>query len=117
VRSLSDTRHIVTVPKGSLDGIYDARLCITYEGDAAQLFLNGEMIADNFHNGEVWEIGLREFANKCLGKKLVLHIVPHKKGVRVLRDAMAAITESAAEQYARLVSVHVKAVCRKKVVL
>lgn len=117
LRSLSDTRHILKVPKGSLDGIYDARMCITYEGDSAQLFLNGEMIADNFHNGEVWEIGLRELADKCLGKKLVLHIVPQKKGVRVLRDAMAAITETVSEQYARLDSVNVKAVCVKRVVL
>jgi hypothetical protein len=107
----------LTVPKGSLDGIYDARLCITYEGDSAQLFLNGEMIADNFHNGEIWEIGLRGLADKCLGKKLVLHIVPQKKGVRVLRDAMAAITETVSEQYARLGSVSVKAVCVKRVVL
>ncbi len=117
VRSLSDTRHVLKVPKGSMEDIYDARLCIEYEGDAAQLFLNGQMIADHFHNGEVWEIGLRELANRCLGRQLVLHIVPQKKDVRVLRDAMAAITESVAEQYARLVSVSVKAVCRKKFIL
>lgn len=117
VHSLSGTRHILTVPEGSLDSIHDARLCITYEGDSAQLFRSGKMIADHFHNGEVWEIGLREFAEKCLGKELVLHIVPQKKDVRVLRDAMAAMTETAAEQYAHLASAHVKAVCRKKVVL
>ena len=117
VRSLSDTRHILTVPKGSLNGIYDARLCIMYEGDTAQLFVNGEMVADHFHNGEVWEIGLRELEKKCLGKQMVLHIVPQKKGVRVLRDAMAAITETVAGQHVRLVSVEVKAVCRQRVVL
>jgi len=117
VSSLSDTRHVLTVPKGSMSNVYDARLCITYEGDAAQLFLNGEMVADHFHNGEVWEISLRELAPNCLGKQFVLHIVPQKKGVRVLRDAMAAITEMVAGQHARLVSVNVKAVCQQKVVL
>jgi hypothetical protein len=117
VRCLSDTRHVLSVPKGSLDGIYDARLCIAYEGDAAQLFLSGEMVADHFHNGEVWEIGLRELAQQCLGRQLVLHIVPQKKDVHVLRDAMAAMTETVVEQHARLVSVSMKAVCRKKIVL
>jgi hypothetical protein len=117
VRRLSDTRYVLTIPKGSLDGIYDARLCIAYEGDAAQLYLNGELIADHFHNGEVWEIGMRELAQRCFGRQLVVHIVPQKKNVRVLRDAMAAITETVAEQYARLISVSVKAVCRKKVEL
>lgn len=117
VRSLSDTRHVLIIPKGSLINIYDARLCIAYEGDAAQLFLSGELIADHFHNGGVWEVGLRELANRCLGKQLVLHIVPQKKGVRVMRDAMAAMKETVAEQYARLVCVSVSAVSRKKVVL
>ncbi len=117
LRSLSDTRHLLTVPKGSLDGIHDIRLRIAYEGDAAQLFLNGELLADHFHNGEVWEIGLKELAHKCLGKQLALHIVPQKTGVRVLRDVMAAITETVAGQHARLVSVEAKAVCRQWVVL
>ncbi len=78
------------------------------------MFLNGELIADHFHNGEAWEIGLRELAHRCLGKQLVLHIVPQKKGVRVLRDAMAAITETVDEQHARLISVKVKPVFRQK---
>ena len=34
--SLSDTRHILTIPAGCLKDVYDARLCIAYEGDAAQ---------------------------------------------------------------------------------
>jgi hypothetical protein len=60
---------------------------------------------------------MRELAQRCFGRQLVVHIVPQKKNVRVLRDAMAAITETVAEQYARLISVSVKAVCRKKVEL
>ena len=115
VHRLSDTRHIITIPKGTMAGLHDARLCIAYEGDTAQLFLNGELLSDHFHNGEAWEIGLRELSSKCLGKQLVLHIVPQKTGVKVLRDAMAAITETVAGQHARLLSVKIKPVSVKTV--
>ncbi len=112
---LSDTRYTITLPKGTMDGLYDVRLCIAYEGDTAQLYLNGELLSDHFHNGESWEIGLRELSPRCLGKQLVLHIVPQKTGVKVLRDAMAAITETVTGQHARLLSVKVKPVSVKTI--
>ena len=98
-----------------MDGLYDVRLCIAYEGDTAQLYLNGELLSDHFHNGESWEIGLRELSPRCLGKQLVLHIVPQKTGVKVVRDAMAAITETVTGLHARLLSVKVKPVSVKTI--
>lgn len=40
----------------------DALLCIDYEGESAQLYKDGVLIADNFYTGQIWEIGLKHFA-------------------------------------------------------
>ena len=40
----------------------DVLLQIDYTGDIGSAFIDGDMIHDNFCNGDTWEIGLRTFA-------------------------------------------------------
>lgn len=77
-----------------MDGVKDAILKIDYMGDIGQAFINGEMISDNFCNGEIWEIGLKEFADSLKEQPLTIYITPIKKGVHVnVESAMAARME------------------------
>jgi len=40
----------------------DCYLQISYEGDGAGLYLDGECIADHFYTGKTWEVGLKRFS-------------------------------------------------------
>ena len=85
-------RYTLDIPDGLLEGVKDVRLQIDYSGDIGSLFLNSRLISDNFANGAVWEVGLREFAGEH--SQLVLYITPLKEGANVnVESGMAARVE------------------------
>ena len=95
-------RWTVALPAGAMDCLKDLRLQIDYTGDIGMLFLDGELIADNFCNGDTWEVGLRE---RLTGEAatLTLAIAPLRAGVRVRADSpMAARSEHADARTAAL---------------
>lgn len=93
-RQTGPTRYCIDLPEDLMDGVKDAILKIDYTGDIGQAFINGEMISDNFCNGEIWEIGLKEFADSLKEHPLTIYITPIKKGVHVnVESAMAARME------------------------
>ena len=47
--------------RGELD---EAILCVDYEGESAELYQDGRLIADSFYTGQIWEIGLKRFAQQ-----------------------------------------------------
>jgi hypothetical protein len=61
----------------------DAFLRLDYEGDGTQLILDGEMVADHFYTGQIWEIGLKRFAYPA---KLTLKIQPLYKDTKVFLE-------------------------------
>lgn len=88
------TRYQITIPEHFLDGCSDAVLQISYSGDIGHAFIDGKMINDNFANGAVWEIGLKDFEDRLKGKKITIYITPLKKGAKVnVESAMAARRE------------------------
>ncbi|MBW3080159.1 beta-galactosidase [Bifidobacterium saguinibicoloris] len=108
VERLSDTRYAVTLPEGVVDAlmgsddaegagdVVDARLRIRYAGDVGWLWCGGTLVDDDFSNGDVWEVGLREHARILArhGGRMVLTITPVKEGVTVdVESAMAARME------------------------
>ncbi|SFP58648.1 Glycosyl hydrolases family 35 [Butyrivibrio proteoclasticus] len=41
-------------------------MSIDYEGDTAEMYFDGRMIADSFYTGQKWEVGLKRFCgNEC----------------------------------------------------
>ena len=52
------------------------RLCVTYQGDVARLYLDGELLGDNFYNGDIFELSLTRFAPEIYEKELLLKILP-----------------------------------------
>lgn len=54
-------------------------LRIAYTGDVARLWVDGELLDDNFNNGTSWTIGLRRFIPKIGDGPLELSILPLRR--------------------------------------
>ncbi|OZG64066.1 beta-galactosidase [Bifidobacterium eulemuris] len=115
VERLSDTRYVITLPDDLMasEGVKDVRLKIRYQGDIGWLWAGATLVDDNFANGDVWEIGLREHADLLVDNRnrLVLTITPIKEGANVnVESAMAARMENVDARIAGLVSIEARAV-------
>ena len=94
----------------------DVLLQIDYTGDIGSAFIDGDMIHDNFCNGDTWEIGLRTFAGRLKNSPLTISIAPLREGVNVnTESAMAARMESADQYIAGLKEVRVYPVYEIKI--
>ncbi|MDR0563153.1 MAG: beta-galactosidase [Spirochaetaceae bacterium] len=94
VSDLGKGRYSVLIPRWDTDEIKDILLQIYYEGNIGHAFIDGDLISDNFWNGGVWEIGLREFAPRLQNQPLTLYITPLKKETAVdVSSAMAGRKE------------------------
>ena len=89
----------------------DAVLRIDYNGDVGHLFCDGVLISDNFCNGAIWEVGLKEVLEPEMGTEAVIYITPRKKNVKVdVSSTMAGRVEQLEEAVSKLRSVKVKPV-------
>lgn len=87
-------RYTLDIPANLMEGVKDMRLQLEYSGDIGHVFLNSRLINDNFSNGAVWEIGLREWLPEVEGGQLVVYITPLKEGANVnVESDMAARME------------------------
>lgn len=125
VTRMSDTRYLIDVPfkaleplangASAMDGVYDLRLRIRYAGDIGWLWCGGTLVDDNFANGDVWEVGLRDCVDLLVSERgrLVLTITPIREGANVnVESAMAARMERSDGQTAALESVEIVPVRR-----
>lgn len=111
VKQVGPTRYALHIPETVMDGVKDARLQLSYIGDIGNAFINGRMINDNFANGAVWEIGLKDFAEQLKNDCITVYIVPLKEGVNVnVESAMAARSEEVKRFVAELKSVKIQPV-------
>ena len=98
-------------PEDFMEGLKDVLLQIRYKGDIGYAFINGEMVHDNFWNGDLWEIGLRTLAEKLKKDPLTISITPLKEGANVnVESAMAARMENVKAYTGELESVELKPV-------
>jgi len=68
-------RWIIAVPPSDSGSADDLLLQIEYEGDIARLYADGNLLTDNFYNGNVWSVRMaRTDAQKAA--KLELEILP-----------------------------------------
>ena len=66
-------------------------LRLDFAGDAAELWLGGQCVADQFYYGDFWEVGLGRFG---FPQKLTLKIFPLHSSDRVLLDVKPEFTDS-----------------------
>lgn len=108
-KQVAPGRYTLDMPEGLMEGVKDVRLQLEYSGDIGHVFLNSRLINDNFANGAVWEVGLREWAEELKESQLVVYITPLKEGANVNVDSdMAARRE---EVDGALAQLHSAALC------
>ena len=84
LRRLHADRYEIALPAGmgrlfrDQRQVADVMLNIAYQGDIGWLFCGDVLIADNFCNGETWQVGLRDYADAidAAGGKLTLVVTP-----------------------------------------
>lgn len=116
VKQVGPTRFTLHIPETVTDGLKDARLQIEYTGDIGNAFINGRMINDNFANGAVWEIGMKDFAGQLKEDCITVYIVPLKEGANVnVESSMAARSEEVKRYLGELKSVKIQPVYEIKI--
>ena len=91
-----------------VEGVKNVLLDVDYVGDMAEAFVDGELVHDNFSNGDTWQIGLHDIADQLAGQPLTIRITPLKKGVTIDVDSpMAARQEHVNQRIAELRDVRI----------
>ena len=86
----------------------EALLILNYEGESAELYQDGRLVADSFYTGQPWEIGLKELARQQEADLIVV-IHPLKEGAKIYLEKWPVMKNHAA---CRLVSAETAAVVR-----
>lgn len=103
VKQTAKHKYEIIIPDDFMDGLKDVILQIDYQGDIAHAFINGNMINDNFCNGNTWEIGLYTYADVLMDNSITISITPLKEGANVnVESAMAARMENAKAYVGRI---------------
>ena len=84
------SRWRVTIPQNILFGHKTVLLRVNCIGNIGQAFINGEMISDNFCNGQPWDIRLDCYREQLADYPLTVYIVPIKEGASVSVDSTMA---------------------------
>jgi hypothetical protein len=96
-------RWIIEVPPSDSGSSDDLLLQIDYEGDIARLYAHGNLLTDNFYNGNIWSIRMaRNSAQKAA--KLELEILPLHDHAPIYLPPGAWPTITSGGQLARLKS-------------
>lgn len=115
VRQIGSSRYTIKVPDNYMEGIKELILAIQYRGDIAHLFIDGDMIADNFCNGQQWETGLKLFEKRLAGEIITLLITPLKEGSNInVESTMAGRKEEVDKEVSSVERIFLKPVYEYK---
>ncbi len=84
-------RYKVSVPRGT-DRCKNLLLRIRYDGDVGMAFFDGELVSDNYCNGTIWGIGLRD-VQRPAGDEMTILIPPGKHSDIDVSSTMAGRME------------------------
>lgn len=101
-RQVGPSRYVLDIPQELLRGHKMVELHVDYAGDIGHLFINGELIADNFYNGATWVSRLDDHVDALTEAPLTLYITPIRKNSKITVNGMAARLESSEGTYAKL---------------
>ncbi|WP_163713098.1 beta-galactosidase [Mangrovibacterium lignilyticum] len=83
---LANQHYTFSLPENYADGLNNVYLQIDYTGDKGKLYFNQLLVADNFYNGDLWEIGLNRLHLPLDAQPLKLEISPMPANSRVYFD-------------------------------
>lgn len=109
-RAVGTGRYAAELRPDMLRGHKQVLLRVLYEGDIGSAFVGGQMISDNFCNGDFWDIRLDDCADALEKEPLVLYLTPKKENVTVDTSSMAGLREQADITEGRLLSAELVAV-------
>jgi Glycosyl hydrolases family 35/Beta-galactosidase, domain 2 len=111
IEKLDNRRVLVSFDDSQLDGLKEALLQVDYIGDIGYAFMSNELIHDNFHNGAIWEIGLKHLQQELKDQPIYLVISPIKEDRVVKSDSpMAARSEAANKEIAEVNQIRIQPV-------
>jgi len=96
----------ITVPGGAAAGLSELYLNINYQGDVARIAENGNLLTDNFFNGQPWTIGLKRFLKSEGPTTFEMSILPLRKDSPVYFELAHPVQFSDNGQVAALGSVN-----------
>jgi hypothetical protein len=91
----------IRFPK-DVDLTTDPLLRFNYVGDVARVSLNGELLTDDFYNGNPLEIGLRRYAPEIPTGELLLQVLPLRKDAPIYLSPEAQPNYGTRESVAEL---------------
>lgn len=110
VKHLGNFRYEVEIPE-RYDDCKETLMLIDYMGDIGNAFVDGELISDNFCNGSVWEIGLKNAWDPGKGNRITFVVNPVKENVRIdVSSVMAGRMEKTEGRKAVIENVRVRPV-------
>jgi len=109
-------RYVIEIPD-TYEDCKDAMLEIDYIGDIGQAFQKGNMIADNFCNLAIWEIGIKEAMKPELGNQMTILITPQKDNVQIDKSTMAGQKEILDGKLAELRNIHLRPVRETRITI
>jgi beta-galactosidase len=98
----------IRIPTAPLRDLHDAFFRIDYLGDIGSLYLNGQLISDNFASELPWEIGLKRFLTPGEDLELILRISPLARNDpkrRYLQKKIAACAAPDAAEWLEIFSI------------
>lgn len=101
-RQVGPSRFVLDIPEACLCGHKRAELHADYTGDIGHLFIDGELISDNYCNGATWVSRLDDQAEALKKAPLTLYITPLRKNAKVSVNAMAARLETSDGAFVQL---------------
>ncbi len=100
----------ITVPETVLESDGEVLLRLSYTGDVARAYIDGQLVADHFWYGPAWEIGLRRFGDAVAAHGIEIRVLPLAPDSKVyvdasVREGLEAARERASVDGAELVPV------------
>ena len=91
VEAISPDRAVVEIPPNVLDGIENVYLSVDYSGDIGSCFADGKLVNDNFYNGTLWELGLKQILKEQDTDQLFFLITPKHGNAKRPSETSAAM--------------------------
>lgn len=110
VKSVGNNRYILDIPQAELQNHKLTEILIDYVGDIGHLFINGELISDNYCNGTTWISRIDDRFSELQNAPLTLYITPLRENAKITSDSMAARFETAENTLASLKKVTLRTV-------
>jgi hypothetical protein len=89
-KQVGASRYTAEIPPAALIDHKCVLLKVDYYGDIGHVFIDGEMINDNFANGDTWVTRLDSYAERLKAHPLTLLITPIKENVKIHVDSPMA---------------------------